>query len=61
MRRRLIALVLAFASIGTIGASAAKAATDSPNRPWLCVGEKDIQKSVCLYPPVPDPPSSTAR
>ena len=47
MRRRLLALVIAFASLGTIGASAAKAATDSPTRqPWLCVGEKDIQKSL---------------
>jgi hypothetical protein len=56
MRRRIAALVVAFATLGTVGATAAKASTAS--RPWACIGEKDIHASVCLYTPVPDPPTS---
>ena len=59
MRRRLAPLLIALATLGTIGATAAHADSTSP-QPWACIGEKDIQKSVCLYPIVPDPPSSTA-
>ena len=61
MRRRLIALVLALASLGTVGATAARAADSTTRQPWLCIGETDVQKSVCLYPPVPDPPSTASR
>jgi hypothetical protein len=59
MRRRIAALVVAFATLGTVGATAAKAATPSTaSRPWACIGEKDIHTSVCLYTPVPDPQTS---
>ena len=58
MRRRIAPLLIALAALGTIGATAAHATTTE--QPWACVGEKDIQKSVCLYPIVPAPPASTA-
>ena len=61
MRRRLTAVALALATLGTIGATAARASAPSTDaqvneRPWACIGERDVNIGICLYSPVPPAP-----
>lgn len=66
MRNRLAAIVVALATLGTIGATAARAgspanAGSTGEQPWLCIGERDVDLGVCFYSPVPPPPQAQAQ
>ena len=64
IRTRLAAILVALAALFTIGASAAHASAPASagngEKPWLCLGERDVDLGVCLYSPVPPPPGAQA-